>query len=358
MQQAKRHLVLLAKIVLPSLLIVWLLGRIPEEDWQHLRDRPKDWNLLVLAFLGGMGAVCLTFYRWQILVCALEVPFRLRDAFRLGFLGYLFNFVAAGAVGGDLFKAFFIAHESPGKRTEAVASVVVDRVLGLYALLMLTGAVVLAYPASTPQAAAVGRLALVGVGLGGVAVVMMFVPGFTQGALSSFVCRIPKVGRQAERILLAVRLYRSQPGVVAAVLAISLVVHLLTVSSIYLGARALYSTPPTFREHCVIVPLSMVAGALPFTPAGLGTIELAMDELYRRIPENPAMNASGVTATLVYRLVTIVIAAIGVGYYWVSRRQVDAVLHKVEDSPEVNEVVDRFEPTIGSDPPPVDAGAG
>ena len=65
----------------------------------------------------------------------LHLPFRLRDAFRLGFLAFLLNFVSVGAVGGDLFKAFFIARDQPGRRTEAVATVVVDRLVGFYALL-------------------------------------------------------------------------------------------------------------------------------------------------------------------------------------------------------------------------------
>ena len=87
-------------------------------------------------------AVSLTFVRWYLLVRALGLNFRLLDAFRLGFLGYLFNFVSVGSVGGDLFKAIFIAREQPGRRTEAVATVLVDRVVGVYALVLLTSTVI------------------------------------------------------------------------------------------------------------------------------------------------------------------------------------------------------------------------
>ena len=45
-------------------------------------------------------------------------------------------------MGGDLFKAIFIAREQPGRRTEAVATVLVDRVIGMYALVLLTSAVI------------------------------------------------------------------------------------------------------------------------------------------------------------------------------------------------------------------------
>ena len=79
----------------------------------------------------------MTFVRWYLLVRALQLQFRLVDAFRLGFLGYLFNFVVVGSVGGDLFKAIFIAREQPGRRAEAVATVLVDRIVGVYALVLV-----------------------------------------------------------------------------------------------------------------------------------------------------------------------------------------------------------------------------
>src|SRR5687767_4507923 len=90
-----RSIVLVLKIVLPIGLIAWLLYRIPNSQWIDLHERSKDWPLLAASLLLGTSAVCLTFWRWQLLVQALHIPFRTRDAFRLGFLGYLFNFVSA-----------------------------------------------------------------------------------------------------------------------------------------------------------------------------------------------------------------------------------------------------------------------
>ena len=73
------------------------------------------------------------------------------DAFRLGFLGYLFNFVSLGSVGGDLFKAVFIAREQHGKRAEAVATVVIDRVIGLYVLFFVASVAALATGMISPH---------------------------------------------------------------------------------------------------------------------------------------------------------------------------------------------------------------
>ena len=68
--------------------------------------------------------------RWRMLVRAAGMSFSYKDAFRLGFLGFLLNFVSVGAVGGDLFKAVFIAREQPGRRIAAIVSVALDRLLG------------------------------------------------------------------------------------------------------------------------------------------------------------------------------------------------------------------------------------
>ena len=59
---------------------------------------------------------------------------------RIGFLGYLFNLAPMGIVGGDLLKAWMLAREKPGNRAKALASVVVDRIVGLYVLFLVAAA--------------------------------------------------------------------------------------------------------------------------------------------------------------------------------------------------------------------------
>src|SRR6056297_152996 len=125
------------KFVTPVVIIVWLLSRIEDPQWASLSSQPKNYPLLVLAFLVALSAITLTFVRWTILVRCQGIPLGMVEAFRLSSIGFLLNFVSAGSVGGDLFKAIFLARRSPGRRVEAVASVFVDRSLGLYGLLLI-----------------------------------------------------------------------------------------------------------------------------------------------------------------------------------------------------------------------------
>ena len=75
---------------------------------------------------------------------------RSAPAFLLGFIGNVFNLVIPGAVGGDLIKAAYLVRMDIN-RTQAVASMVIDRILGLLGLFLLAGvAGRVAWPLATP----------------------------------------------------------------------------------------------------------------------------------------------------------------------------------------------------------------
>jgi uncharacterized protein (TIRG00374 family) len=330
----KKTIITLLKILLPLAIIVWLLASVDARDLQHLRERPKDWGTLALAFAVAMLAVCITFVRWYLLVRTLHIPFRLRDAFRLGFLGFLLNFVGIGSVGGDLFKAVFIAREQTSRRAEAVATVVVDRVIGLYALLLVTSVAILLGSVSTSNAAvaAICNATLIATAVGAVCIMLVLVPGFTRGSLSEFITGLPKIGHTIGRLIESVRMFRNRYDVMAVILLMSMGVHALLAFSIFLIARGLFGQTPTLGEHMIIVPLSNVAGGIPFMPGGLGTFEFAMKELYIHVPANGPGEVIGVLVALSYRIVTIAIAAIGVVYYWTSRREVREVMNAAAEA--------------------------
>lgn len=328
----KKAALVALKFGVPTAIIAWLLASVPEEGYRQLRDRPKDWPLLLLALLLVFAAVSLTFIRWHLLVRTLRLRFRLLDAFRLGFLGYLFNFVSAGAVGGDLFKAIFIARQQPKRRAEAIATVVVDRVVGLYALLLLTSGVIVAgdVEAGSMELRTLSYLTITATALGGVGVLVLLIPGFTNGVLSKFMVGLPRIGEQLGRLILAIRIYRQRWRAMLVALSMSVCTHGMLALALFLVARALYQHVPTLREHLIIVPLAMVAGALPFTPAGFGAFEFALETLYTIVPAAENITAAGVLVALVYRLMQILVAAIGMLIYWSSRTEVRQLIEDAE----------------------------
>ena len=117
--------------------LIWqvLAGEDSASFTQVWEDR-ASWSVLLLlaSLLVALAGLSVTFVRWYFLVRALDIEFKLKDAFRLGFIGYFSNFLSLGVVGGDAIKAIFISRERPDKKPEAVSSVVLDRIMGLYAL--------------------------------------------------------------------------------------------------------------------------------------------------------------------------------------------------------------------------------
>lgn len=328
----KKYLIWIAKISVSAAILSYLFYNAwQNRSFDDLVNQPKNWGLLAGGLLVALLSFLVSFLRWYMLVRALELPFAFRNAIRLGFIGHFFSFLTLGMVGGDLLKAIFIAHEQPGRRTEAVASVIIDRVIGLYALFVMATA---AFFVSDLSGDAALRVCQVTVGMtiaGTCGLALVLMPGFTSLALWDALAKIPKLGRLIERLVFAVRMYRRKLHVLAVSLVMSLGVHALSTLSVFLVAYGLPGKSPDLGTHFVIVPIAMVANAIPL-PGGLGGLEMALEFLYRAVGDASYPDGRGFVIALTYRLITILLALIGVAYYLVGRREVEALIHETEEA--------------------------
>lgn len=320
-----------------AVLLLWFLVRQTQQNdgFVKLREQPKHYGMLALATLACLGSVLITIYRWMLLVRALKIPFSVSDAFRLGFQGYALNFVSLGSVGGDLFKAIFIAREQPGRRAEAIATVVIDRLVGLYALFLVSGGAVVAAWwqdaawLKVPEVQVIARVTIICCIVGGILCIILALPNFTRGHVGKAVERLPVVGHTMGRLLEAIHLYRTQRWVMFYSLFISLFVHLLMSVSVWLVAKGLPGEGLTLGENILAVPLAALVGALPLLPSGLGAFEGTLDFLYQKIGSiDPGQ---GFIVALGFRLVTMIVALPGIFYIVRGRRTVAEVMHEVEE---------------------------
>lgn len=126
----------LIKLLLKYGLGIGLLGYVIGDNWSGLKDvfqQPLHVEPLLLATVIASVGLIITFLRWHMLVRAVGLPFSRYNAIRLGLVGYFFNTFLPGSIGGDIVKAYAIAKEQ-SRRTVAVATVLVDRIIGLWAL--------------------------------------------------------------------------------------------------------------------------------------------------------------------------------------------------------------------------------
>ena len=328
----KTLLLATAKFIVPVLIIGYLLWRIEPKVWAQLSARPKDYWLLAFALAVALAATSLSFVRWCVLVRAQEIRLSMVEALRLGAIGYLLSFVSVGSVGGDLFKAIFLAQRRPGKRLEAVASILVDRGCGLYALLVLAGAALLLSNPSEVNGGGAETLAsievvtVVLVATGTVILLVLVLGGKGVDRLIRWGSTWSLVGRPIERLGPPLRMFHTHPIAFAAAIGMSLGVQSMLAISMYLIARGLYSSPPTLMDHFIIVPIGMLTSALPITPAGLGVLEATLEWLYQIVPSTPTL-ASGTLVALVFELVKVAMAAMGVVFYWTAGEE---VRHSIE----------------------------
>lgn len=321
----KAWILTVAKAALSIGLIAWLVHHARQQGtFTPWADGRIPWEHLAIAGFLVLTAVMGSFVRWQRLVRALGIDFRLADAVRLGFVGYFCSFFSLGGVGGDLFKAVFVARERPRDKARVVASVVVDRLVGLYSLMVLALLAIAMnqlWRSPRVEARAAAWLTTIGTVVGGLGLAALLSPWVS----TAWLARIPGFSA-VERLVLAIRLYRHEGRCLAVAFAISLATHVLYVLSLQTIAQGLPGLIPTLAEQLVAAPLASLTGVIPLPLNGLGAFEGALDYLYVRLSDAPVPAGQGLLVALGFRLLSVGVAIVGAIYFALSRADVTAAL--------------------------------
>lgn len=287
---------------------------------------------IVLAVLASV--VVLTAWRWYRLVRALDLRLPFGQAVRLSWIGLFFNIAVPGATGGDVVKAYYTARVL-GAPTRAVVSVFVDRMLGLFALVLLAGGAVLLAPGDpaydTPERL-VG-FCLLGAIVG--ATILLSRRLRRALGLSALLKRLPFAHVLAEADA-ALRLYRGKPGEVAVAILLSLGNHVGQVCAAWLLAGALGMRDLGLAPLFVVVPLASLISAVPLLPGGWGVGEVAYAWLLQPFGVAPT---EAVSLSVLLRLASLAVGLPG-GLLWglwrtapsraVLAEEVDQAVHALE----------------------------
>jgi hypothetical protein len=330
----KKLLIILVKLLLSVAIIgylVWKSMRGNENAFVALCEEPKHWGILAGAWVCCTGAVLITFVRWWYLVRALDVPLHFRDSIRISFWGYLLNFLPLGIVGGDLIKAVMLAHEHPQHKAKALASVVFDRVVGLYLLFIVaSGAMLLTdfWKIDVPKLRLISQLTFGATIVGGVILVMVFGPDMSKGRIIQAIGRIPHIGPPLESLIIAIRMYSNKPMVLLISSVMTIAVHCLLALGCYWIATGLPGGALSMGMYFVVMPLSAAAGVIPLP---MGPLEWTLDTLYTLVPAAVTIDAGqGLVVALAYRVITLLTAVLGLPYYFGNRKEMGEVMHEAD----------------------------
>jgi len=259
--------------------------------------------------------------RWHLLLRATGFPIALRDTGLIALIGIFFGSVLPGAISTDGVRGAYLLRYAalhPGSSSPsgaaAVASILVDRLVGLFGLAFFTTIAVaagLAAGLASPMVqrvlgALVAALALLTIACAGAFVfgeycrVVIERKGWLHGPRTRWIKRL------LDRVLVV----RHRPGVVAAALGISLVNHAIGIAVLWAVVRLLSQQAPEFTGFVVAAALAMASNFLPITPGGIGIGEVTFEQTSRLLQSGELEIAYG-TAFFVFRLLMVACSLVG-----------------------------------------------
>ena len=138
----KKVLISLVQIAVTIAVRVWVFHD-PQKRaqmWEALQAADYRW------VAAGIFSYCLVEFvaaiRWYILLRVQKIYLSIPRVSGLFLIGMFFNQFLPGGTGGDLVKSYLLLKETPGKATGALLAVVFDRMIGLIALISITGTLI------------------------------------------------------------------------------------------------------------------------------------------------------------------------------------------------------------------------
>jgi glycosyltransferase 2 family protein len=236
--------------------------------------RDADWRPIALAVLLVFVDRALMAYRWVMLLCIVDPRQRppLGAIMRIFFVSTFVGTFLPASVGGDAVRAYSVTRLKVGGG-DAVASVLMDRMLGVASILLMALAGLTLARDLAGNWTIVTALAISAVAC---AVTLALVFSDRAAATATRATTVmPEALRQPiERVLASIRRYAAFHRQLAAVLLCSVAVQVLRiVQAYYLGRGLGIAAPPVV--YFAFVPLILLVMLLPITINGIGTSQAA-----------------------------------------------------------------------------------
>jgi uncharacterized membrane protein YbhN (UPF0104 family) len=291
MDGLKRHAATALRIALALGLLAVLATQVTWTDQPAADGKPAKPGLLgilsglspawaVAAAVGTLIPNILVGVRWWVLMNARKLGVGPAAAVKLNLVGTFFNNIALGAGGGDLVKAYQVTAHAPGRRTEAIVTIFLDRFLALMALGSVAAVFILRRlndPDGDPDE--LNRVRGAGVG-----VMMLLAGGLTAAAFftsrrlrraawfEAVLSRLP-MSDIVRRLDNTVHLYRHSKKAVLLALALAWVGQFIAIAATYAAGRAVGLDRAGFDAFLWVVPVIWVMAAVPLTPGAVGVME-------------------------------------------------------------------------------------
>lgn len=281
-----------------------------------------DWFHLGIAAVLALAAVILSAYKWQLLLRSQNLKISIGELIKVYFLGLFFNNFLPSSIGGDVMRVVRVAGLT-GRRVEAAASVIMERLLATFALGFL------ALLALIPNSHILHRNYLY---LGGLLVVClaagMLVWHSKSPRLQYSDCRwawVAQARAALGRLLSELYQYRQEPAALAVVFGYSVAFQLLIVFINIFIFKAMGISGINWWLLVLVVPLISAVSMVPISINGLGVREGAYLILLNPLGIS---SAQAVTGSLIFFVIVTVLSLAGGIFYMLEGFDKGVALHE------------------------------
>ncbi|MEY2520268.1 MAG: glycosyltransferase 2 family protein [Verrucomicrobiota bacterium] len=284
----KKTLLTILQLAVTGGLLYWVFHDPAVRAAMGLAMRDADYRWIAAAILAYVIVEFGAIVRWKILLKVQGIDLSNARIAGLFFIGMFYNQFLPGGTGGDIVKTYLLWKETPNKKPGALLAVLFDRMIGLIALIIITGILIfLRYDWLTSTKATYPYVWLV-LAVFGSSVLFVgttfVISGFD--LMHKLPHRFPGRDKLIE-ISAAYHLYARHWRATISAFGASLVCHLGTFATFLCVAYAFRANVAPI-DFFAIMPIERTISSLPISFAGVGTREFILQVMLSNLCPVPS----------------------------------------------------------------------
>lgn len=231
---------------------------------------------MILAFI--LISTPLISLRWWSILNALALPIPYKAALSLSFIGVFFSTIIPGVISGDIVKGMYLHKIHPKKsRLAKFISLLIDRVLGLYGLLILTSIIISINMeqlrnSPSPIIENLSNIILILTAVLFIGMLAIFIAGSNFFILYNWLTKRLPMKHFWISLKTALNQIQTAPKTIFLCIFISMGHHLIFISCYLVFLYYLVPDLPSLVQQVVVISFGLIFLVIPFAPAGKSVV--------------------------------------------------------------------------------------
>jgi hypothetical protein len=277
---SKKNLFGALQVLISAALMGYLLAT---ANLDELFARLKSWNAVyfVIAMLLGILTNVVFASRWKVALTVSGIKVSFLTLIRLYFVGTFFNLFLPTIVGGDVVRGYDLAKHS-GKKMDAAMSVVVERIVGFFALAFIALLALLLGKSMIENTAVTTVILITCVGYFALTIIVFNGKILKRLVATLKLIKLWNIGERLGRMVDSLHAFTAHKVILWQCFALSIICQTLTILAGYSLALAInLELPPIY--FFVVLPMIWIIAMIPVSINGLGLREGAYVFFFTRV---------------------------------------------------------------------------